>query len=121
MSENSPCSRYEHLQCLFYLLVQERETAKSLDIAGMEAATWAMQELLSVLEADTSSLSADETRLVGSIQREVKRNAHFFQQALAWVEESAQVVRGNTDPPGYSPQGDLSRIPREGRLLSGRI
>ncbi len=114
-------TRYERLERLLYLLVQNREAAKSLNMHEMDNASQAMQELVSVLETEAYPLSADERQLAAHIQLEAKRCTCFFQQALAWVEDSVHMVRGDEVSPGYSPTGDRDRVYQEGRLLSGRV
>ena len=121
MAKSFSPSRYERLQRLHRLLVQDREAAKSLDIQGLEAAVQDMQELVSALETETQPLSPEERRLAADIRHEVERSMYFFRRALAWVEESVQAVRGEKDPPGYSSCGDVVGTCPEGRLLSGRV
>jgi len=122
MSDVTPqLSRYERLQSLLSLLTQEREAAKDLDVLNMDKVTEAKENLLHALQDETQPLLPEEEILVGHIRHELKRNAFFFEQALAWVQESAQVVRGQEQSTGYSAAGDMIGTVREGRLLSGRI
>ena len=114
-------SRYERLQSLLQLLTEEREAAKDLDLLRMDKATEAMEELLRTLSEESQPLQPEEELLVHHIQHELKRNAFFFDQALAWVQESVQVVRGHDQSSSYSAAGSIIGVTREGRLLSGRI
>lgn len=114
-------TRLEQLQHLLDLLAQERDAAKALDLQGLERATRIKQELLIVLDQDNSALSPEEELVSREIQHELKRNANFFDQALSWVQESLQLVRGNTNSQAYSQGGCMVDSQQGGRLVSGRI
>ncbi|MFO7802307.1 MAG: hypothetical protein R6V55_08450 [Desulfovermiculus sp.] len=117
----SQVSRYERLQGLLSLLTAERKAAKDLDVMNMDRVTEAKEELLQTLQNETQPLLPEEEILIGHIRHELKRNAFFFEQALAWVQESVQVVRGQEESTAYSAAGSMVGTNREGRLLSGRI
>lgn len=122
MSDATPQrSRYEQLQSLLSLLTAERQAAKDLDVMSMDRVTEAKEEMLQALQYETQPLQPEEEILVDHIQHELKRNAFFFEHALAWVQESVQVVRGQEQSTAYSPAGSMIGTNREGRLLSGRI
>lgn len=121
MSTPNQGSRTERLLRLLSLLTEERNAAKDLDVMSMDRITGAKEELLHALRDETQPLKAEEEILVGRIQHELKRNAVFFDQALSWVQESAQVVRGQEESTAYSAAGSMVGTNREGRLLSGRV
>ncbi len=113
--------RLEQLQHLLDLLIQERNSAKALDLQGLERATRIKQELLSALDQDSLPLSPEEELIARDIQHELKRNAYFFDQALCWVQESLQLVRGNIKSQAYSQGGSMVDSQQGGRLVSGRV
>ncbi|MFW5819502.1 MAG: hypothetical protein ACOCVE_06615 [Desulfovermiculus sp.] len=121
MPNPRPATRYEQLQRLLSLLTEERQAAKDLDVMLMDRITEVKEELLHALRNESQPLEAEEKILVGRIRHELKRNALFFDQALSWVQESAQVVRGHEQSTAYSPAGSMIETNQEGRLLSGRI
>ncbi|MFO7877342.1 MAG: hypothetical protein R6U55_12250 [Desulfovermiculus sp.] len=114
-------NRSEQLKRLLSLLTEERKAAKDLDVFSMDRITEAKEELLQGLQEESQPLKPEEEVLVGHIQYELKRNAFFFEQALSWVQESAQVVRGQEQSTAYSAAGSMVGTNREGRLVSGRI
>jgi flagellar biosynthesis/type III secretory pathway chaperone len=121
MSSDEKSVRLDKLRELQQILIHEREAAKVLNIQGLDQATQAKEELLGELQNERLPLSPEEESLVRQVQYELRRNATFFDQALGWVRESVQVIRGDGQQSAYSPAGDMRGASQEGRLISGRI
>lgn len=113
-------SVHEQLQSLYDVIIAERESAKSLDLDALQAATLLKEELLAQLDL-TDELSRKDRKLAETIRFENRRNAYLLWAALNWIRESMEFFGRKSSPDSYNPTGTLVLNKNGGHLLSGRV
>jgi hypothetical protein len=112
-------SIHETLQALHDVIILERECAKALDIAALQAATASKDDLLKQLDT-CGELAEEERELATKIRFENRRNAYLLWSALNWIRESMEFFGRSTTPNSYNTTGALVNGKNGGHLLSGR-
>jgi flagellar biosynthesis/type III secretory pathway chaperone len=98
----------------------EREHAKTLDLAAMMADVKRKEALLRALNA-VQVLHPDDQQLSQEIRQENRRNAFLFRATLNWIQDTMEFFGRKTVPITYSQRGLSQNTTINGRLLSGRI
>lgn len=108
------------LEQLRTTICDEREHAKSLDIAAMMADVKRKEVLIRALNG-ISTLHPDDQQFAREIQQENRRNAYLFRATLNWIQDTMEFFGRKTVPVTYSQRGLSQNTTINGRLLSGRI
>lgn len=114
-------SAYEQkLQQLLELILRERDCTRSLDMAGLQAASEAKDQLLRELGGLDSS-GFDNSSLAERVREENRRNAYLFWAGLGLVRDTMSFFGRQVPPPAYGALGGLVQSRQGTSLLSGRI
>ena len=101
-------------------ILEERECAKALDMAGMTAAMQKKAEIMSVL-AHVKSIDPEDHPIAEQIRNENRRNAFLFKSALGWIRETMEFFGQKTVTSTYSAGANAIASQVNGRLLSGKV
>ena len=108
------------LERLLALLLQERETTKALDMAGLQEVVAAKEELLAGLSLQPEDAAGHED-LLRQIDHENRRNAFLLWTGLNWVRDMMGFFGQAHMPQVYGDGGKSRTLSQGGRLLSGRV
>lgn len=111
---------HNYLIRLLNIILEEREFAKELDMAGMTGATNKKEELLQVL-AHVKIIDEQDRKIALKISQENRRNAFLFKSTLGWIRETMEFFGQKTVTSTYSPNAYAISSQVNGRLLSGKI
>ena len=98
----------------------EREHAKALDLAAMNADVLRKEALIRALNS-VEQLHPDDRQFAREIQQENRRNAFLFRATLNWIQDTMEFFGRKTVPVTYSQRGMSQNNTINGRLLSGSI
>ncbi len=111
---------HDYLVKLRDIILEERECAKALDMAGMTDAMQKKAEIVNVL-AHVKSIDPEDQPIADQIRNENRRNAFLFKSTLGWIRETMEFFGQKTVTSTYS-QGAYSVASQvNGRLLSGKV
>jgi flagellar biosynthesis/type III secretory pathway chaperone len=108
------------LEQLRATIQDEREHAKSLDLAAMMADVKRKDSIIRALNA-VEQLHPDDRQVAREIQQENRRNAYLFRATLNWIQDTMEFFGRKTVPVTYSQRGLSQNTTINGRLLSGKI
>lgn len=108
------------LETLLELLLEERERAKALDMAGLQKAVQAKEALLATLNPRPDEVEGLE-ELLRTIDQENRRNAFLLWTGLSWVRELMSFFGTAAMPEVYGGSGQSQALTQGGRLLSGKV
>ncbi len=108
------------LETLLELLQQEREMAKSLDMAGLQEIVTAKEELLAGLQPQPEDVEGLEY-LLKQVDQENRRNAFLLWTGLNMVRDMMGFFGKATMPQVYGDSGRSRSLSQGGRLLSGKV
>jgi len=111
---------HDYLIRLRDVIIQEREYAKALDIAGMMEMMHAKEELVQVL-AHVQKIDEEDRPIAAQIRHENRRNAYIFKSTLGWIREIMEFFGKRTVTSTYSASAGTVTSQVNGRLLSGRV
>ncbi len=111
---------HEYLVKLRDTIIQERECAKKLDMAGFEQAVKQKEELINVL-SHVKVLSDDDRAVADQIKAENRRNAFLFKSTLGWIRQTMEFFGKKTVTATYGSSAQTVAAHVNGRLLSGRV
>ena len=111
---------HQYLVRLHNLILQERESAKVLDMTAMTAATAEKAELIQVL-AHIKLIDEEDKSIAAKIRHENRRNAFLFKSTLGWIRDTMEFFGQKTVTSTYSPNAYTVSSQVNGRLLSGKI
>ncbi|PNU21147.1 flagellar protein FlgN [Geothermobacter hydrogeniphilus] len=107
---------------LHRLLLEERECAMNLDLAGLQRTVEEKSALLGALPPTREDELTPELReLAGKIQKENRRNAYLFWSSLNWVRETMNFYSRQIANPAYGESGRQISNVNGGSLLSGKV
>ena len=115
-----PKTTHDRLQYLHDLILEERECAKKLDMAGMNRAAQQKEIIIEVL-ANETELAEESKPLAKKVRDENRRNAYLFKATLGWIRESMVLLGNKSVVSTYSSTATTIPSTVNGRLLSGRI
>ncbi|MFO7577782.1 MAG: hypothetical protein R6W66_08660 [Pelovirga sp.] len=110
----------QRLEQLLELLLAERSAAQSLDMAALQHAVAAKEELLAGLQLTGDQVTGLED-LLGRITEENRRNAFLLWTGLNWVREMMGFFGKAAMPQIYGGSGQSRTLEQGGRLLSGKV
>ncbi len=108
------------LETLLELLQQEREMAQTLDMAGLQKAVVAKDELLAGLQLQSEDVVGLED-LLRQVEHENRRNAFLLWTGLNWVRDLMGFFGKAAMPQVYGGNGSSRSLNEPGRLLSGKV
>ncbi len=108
------------LEELLELLVEEREMAKALNMAGLQKVVAAKEALLSQLNPQPEEAAGFED-LLTQIDQENRRNAFLLWTGLNWVRDMMGFMGKAAMPQVYGGGGQSRALTEGGRLLSGKV
>lgn len=108
------------LEQLRTTIQDEREHAKSLDLAAMMADVKRKEAIIGALNA-VEQLHPDDQHFAQEIRQENRRNAFLFRATLNWIQDTMEFFGRKTVPVTYSQYGLSQNTTINGRLLSGKI
>jgi len=108
------------LETLLELLLEEREKAKALDMAGLQKVVQAKEALLATLNPRPQEAEGLED-LLRTIDRENRRNAFLLWTGLNWVREMMGFFGSAAMPEVYGGSGQSRALTRGGRLVTGKV
>lgn len=108
------------LEELLELLVEERERAKALDMAGLQKVVAAKEVLLAQLSPRPDQVEGLEG-LLTQIDQENRRNAFLLWTGLNWVRDLMGFMGRAAMPEVYGGGGQSRALTEGGRLLSGKV
>ncbi len=111
---------HNYLVRLLNTIIEERESAKVLNMEGMAAAMSQKEELLQVL-AHVKVVDEKDKSIAAKIRHENRRNAFLFKSTLGWIRETMEFFGQKTVTSTYSPNAYTVASQVNGRLLSGKI
>ena len=112
----------QQLRRLRDVILQERECAKQLDMAGLERTVEEKSALISTLSGlGEAQLPAELHALAGEIRKENRRNAYLFWSSLTWVRETMRFYGGQLGQKSYGQTGRAVTGVSAGNLLSGKV
>lgn len=111
---------HEYLVRLLEATVQEREYAKSLDMAGLTQIMGEKEELIRYLSL-VQVLDDRDRPLADRIRQENRRNAFLFKSTLGWIRELMEFFGKCTVTSTYSSTAASVPSQINGRLLSGKV
>ena len=108
------------LETLLELLLEEREKAKVLDMAGLQKVVQAKEALLATLNPQPEQVEGLE-ELLQTIDQENRRNAFLLWTGLNWVRDLMGFFGKAEMPQVYGGGGQSQALTQGGRLLSGKV
>lgn len=108
------------LETLLELLLEEREKAKALDMAGLQKIVVAKEALLANLNPQPEEIAGMED-LLRKIDEENRRNAFLLWTGLNWVRDLMGFFGKAAMPQVYGGSGQSQSLTQGGRLLSGKV
>lgn len=108
------------LETLLELLLEEREKAKALDMAGLQQVVAQKEALLADLQPQPDEVEGLQD-LLKQIDSENRRNAFLLWTGLNWVREMMGFFGKAAMPQVYGGSGQSRVLTQEGRFLSGRV
>ena len=111
---------HDYLERLLEVIYEERRCARDLNMAGMDSAIRAKEEIVKVL-AHVKNISEEDKPLAARIKNENRRNAFLFKSTLGWIRNTMEFFGQRTTPATYSAYGNTVAAQVSGRLLSGRV
>ena len=108
------------LETLLELLLEEREKAKALDMAGLQKVVAAKEALLANLNPRPEEIAGME-ELLQKIDEENRRNAFLLWTGLNWVRDLMGFFGKAAMPEVYGGGGQSQVLTQGGRLLSGKV
>ncbi|NOY13727.1 MAG: hypothetical protein GXP51_08630 [Deltaproteobacteria bacterium] len=108
------------LETLLALLLEEREKAKQLDMAGLQQVVEAKQALVAALNPQPEEVAGLEG-LLRQIDQENRRNAFLLWTGLNWVRDLMGFFGQAAMPQVYGGSGQSCALTQGGRLLSGKV
>ena len=111
---------HQYLVRLHNLILQERESAKILDMKGMTSAMAEKAELIQIL-AHVKLIDEDDKAIAARIRHDNRRNAYLFKSTLGWIRDTMEFFGQKTVTSTYSPNAYTVSSQVNGRLLSGKI
>lgn len=108
------------LSRLHTAILQERDSAKALDLERMQVATQEKEQLLNAI-GPVKNINTQDRVFIEQIQHENRRNAYLFLSTLNWIRESMQFFGKQVAPVAYSHAGYAVKAQGGGRLLSGKV
>lgn len=108
------------LETLLELLQEEREAAKTLDMAGLQKVVAAKELLLANLKPQPEEIVGLED-LLREIDGENRRNAFLLWTGLNWVRDLMGFFGKAAMPEVYGGSGRSQSLTQGGRLLSGKV
>lgn len=108
------------LERFLELLLEEREAAKALDMAGLQQIVAAKEMMLEGLKPRPEDVVGMED-LLRRIDEENRRNAFLLWTGLNWVRDLMGFFGKAAMPQVYGGRGQSQTLTQGGRLLSGRI
>jgi hypothetical protein len=108
------------LERLLELLLDEREMAKALDMAGLQKVVAAKDALLEGLNPQPEEIVGMED-LLRKIDEENRRNAFLLWTGLNWVRDLMGFFGKAAMPQVYGGGGQSQALTQGGRLLSGKV
>lgn len=111
---------HSYLVRLYNIILEERESAKIMDMAGMTTAMNKKEELLQIL-AHVKVVEENDKSIANLIRQENRRNAFLFKSTLGWIRETMEFFGQKTVTSTYSPNAYTVASQVNGRLISGKI
>ncbi len=108
------------LEELLALLIEERERAMALDMAGLQKVVTAKEALLTDLNPQPEEVAGLE-ELLRQIDQENRRNAFLLWTGLNWVRDLMGFMGKAAMPQVYGGGGQSRALTEGGRLLSGTV
>ncbi|SHJ80521.1 hypothetical protein SAMN02745165_03220 [Malonomonas rubra DSM 5091] len=108
------------LEKLLELLLDEREKAKALDMAGLQAVVAEKEALLADLKPQPEEVEGLQD-LLKQIDHENRRNAFLLWTGLNMVREMMGFFGKAAMPQVYGGGGQAQTLSQGGRLLSGKV
>lgn len=108
------------LETLLELLLEEREKAKALDMAGLQKVVAAKEALLANLNPRPEEVAGLE-ELLRRIDAENRRNAFLLWTGLNWVRDLMGFFGKAAMPQVYGGGGQTQVLTQGGRFLSGKV
>lgn len=108
------------LETLLELLFEEREKAKSLDMAGLQQVVAAKEALLADLQPQPDEVDGLQD-LLKQIDHENRRNAFLLWTGLNWVRDMMGFFGQAAMPQVYGGGGQARSLAAGGRILSGKV
>lgn len=108
------------LETLLELLVEEREKAKTLDMAGLQRVVAAKEALLATLNPRPEEVEGLQP-LLRQIDQENRRNAFLLWTGLNFVRDMMGFFGKAAMPQVYGGSGQSRALTQGGRLLSGKV
>ncbi len=115
-----PSTTHEYLVRLLETIIEERESAKALNIKGMVAAMTEKDELMQHL-APVEIIDEKDKSIASLIRQENRRNAFLFKSTLGWIRDTMVFLGQKSVASTYSQTAYAVTSQVNGRLLSGRI
>lgn len=115
-----PSTTHDYLVRLLETIIEERESAKALNIKGMVAAMTEKDELMQHL-APVEIIDEGDKSIASLIRQENRRNAFLFKSTLGWIRDTMVFLGQKSVTSTYSQAAYAVTSQVNGRLLSGRI